>query len=144
MVITELAKLHMYEFYYDVLQPFFGYQNLELCMTDTDSLLIKVTIPEEKIRENPDYNIYNAISEINRDYGCPIDTNGFSAETLHKYNILSTNNSRIGYFKSETGEKPIYKFVGLRAKAYSYRLASDSVEDKHMRLKGVGKSAIKI
>lgn len=143
MVITELAKLHMYEFYYDVLQPFFGYQNLELCMTDTDSLLIKVTIPEEKIRENPDYNIYNAISEINRDYGCPIDTNGFSQETLQKYNILSTNNSRIGYFKSETGEKPIYEFVGLRAKAYSYRLASDGVDDKHMRLKGVGKSAIK-
>ena len=50
----------------------------------------------------------------------------------------------IGYFKSETGEKPIYEFVGLRAKAYSCRLASDGVEDKHMRLKGVGKSAIKI
>ena len=45
MVITELAKLHMYEFYYDILQPFFGYQNLELCMTDTDSLLLKKKNP---------------------------------------------------------------------------------------------------
>ena len=70
----------MHEFYCDVLQPFFDYQNLKLCMSDTDSLLIKVTTPEEKIRENPDYNIYNAVSEINHDYRCFIDINGLFAE----------------------------------------------------------------
>ena len=42
MVITEFVKLHMYEFYYDVLHSFFGWQNIKLCMTDTDSLLSKL------------------------------------------------------------------------------------------------------
>ena len=42
---------------------FFGMQNLKLCMTDTDSLFVKVTIPPEKLKENPEYNIYDAISE---------------------------------------------------------------------------------
>ena len=143
MVITELAKLHMYEFYYDILQPFFGWQNLELCMTDTDSLFLKVTIPAEKLAENPNYDIYNAIADINRDYGCPIDTSGFSPETVSKYNIPSYNNSRIGYFKSETGDRPIHEFVGLRAKAYSYRIWGEGPDAKHLRLKGVGKAAIK-
>ena len=63
---------------------FFGMQNLKLCMTDTDSLFVKVTIPPEKLKENPEYNIFNAIADINRDYGCPIDTSGFSTETLTK------------------------------------------------------------
>ena len=40
--ITELAKLHMFEFYYDVLMDHFGKDNLRLCMTDTDSLLCEV------------------------------------------------------------------------------------------------------
>ena len=40
--ITELAKLHMFEFYYDVLMDHFGKDNLRLCMTDMDSLLCEV------------------------------------------------------------------------------------------------------
>ena len=139
MVITELAKLHMYVFYYDILQPFFGWQNFELYMTDTDSLFLKVTI----LTEDPNYDIFNAIADINRDYGCLIDTSGFSPETVSKYNIPSYNNSRIGYFKSETGDRLIHEFIGLRAKAYSYRIWGEESDAKHLRLKGVGKAAIK-
>ena len=58
-------------------------------MTDTDPCLLKVTIPEEKIRENPEYSICNAIAEINCDYGCPVDTNEFSVKTLSKYGTSS-------------------------------------------------------
>ena len=35
--VLELSKLHMYETYYDVLQPYFGEKNLHLHYMDTDS-----------------------------------------------------------------------------------------------------------
>ena len=41
-VITELAKLHMYRFYYDQVIPSWGYDNIELLMTDMDSLMLEI------------------------------------------------------------------------------------------------------
>ena len=77
--ITELAKLHMYEFYYDVLQEHFGWENLKLCMTDTDSLMVEVTLPKERIEAKtanmPEgqkkWDIYDEIREIQENYDCP-------------------------------------------------------------------------
>ena len=48
-----------------------------------------MTNPEEKIRENPEYSIYNVIAEINCDNGCPVDTNEFSIEALSKHSTSS-------------------------------------------------------
>ena len=47
--ILELSKLHMYETYYDKLQPFFGQENLKLHYIDTDGMILimkteKITI----------------------------------------------------------------------------------------------------
>ena len=38
--ILELSKLHMYETYYDTLQPYFGHENLQLHFIDTEGLTL--------------------------------------------------------------------------------------------------------
>ena len=40
--VLELSKLHMYETYYDKLQPYFGKKNLHLHYMDTDSFILSV------------------------------------------------------------------------------------------------------
>ena len=40
--ILDLAKLHLYRYYYDVLKAAFVPDELELLMTDTDSLIFSV------------------------------------------------------------------------------------------------------
>ena len=40
--ILELSKLHMYETYYDTLQPYFSQENLELHYIDTDGLILSM------------------------------------------------------------------------------------------------------
>ena len=41
--ILELSKLHMYETYYDTLQPFFGQENLQLHYIDNDGMIMSMT-----------------------------------------------------------------------------------------------------
>ena len=139
--ITELAKLHMYEFYYDVLQEHFGWENLKLCMTDTDSLMVEVTLPKERIEAKtanmPEgqkkWDIYDEIREIQENYDCPIDTSTFQRAVVTSKNIKGEHNKKHGYFKSETGSSLIKEFVGLRAKCYSYLIQDDP--EFHMRCK---------
>ena len=38
--ILELRKFHMYEIYYDNLQPYFGQENLQLHYIDTDVMIL--------------------------------------------------------------------------------------------------------
>ena len=40
--ILELSKLHMYETYYDTLQPYFGQENLQLHYMDCDSFVLSI------------------------------------------------------------------------------------------------------
>ena len=40
--VLELSKMHMYENYYDKLQPYFGEKNLHLHYMDTDSFILSV------------------------------------------------------------------------------------------------------
>ena len=40
--ILELSKLHMYETYYDNLQPYFGQENLQLHYIDTDGMILSM------------------------------------------------------------------------------------------------------
>lgn len=131
--ITELAKLHMYEFYYDVIIDHFGADFVELCMTDTDSLLLNIKT----------LDIYKDIAEIQHKYDCPIDTSNFDETIIELYNIEGKHNKEVGYFKSETGSDRIREFVGLRAKVYSYLMEGEDDETgQHLRAKGVGKGAL--
>ena len=38
----ELVKLHMFHFYYDMVIPHWGRDNVKLLMTDTDSLTLEI------------------------------------------------------------------------------------------------------
>ena len=40
--ILELSKLHMYETYYDTLQPYFNQENLKLHYMDCDSFILSI------------------------------------------------------------------------------------------------------
>ena len=40
--ILQLSKLHMYETYYDTLQPYFGQDNLQLHYVDTDGMFLSM------------------------------------------------------------------------------------------------------
>ena len=40
--ILELSKLHMYETYYDTLQPYFGQENLQFHYIDTDGMILSL------------------------------------------------------------------------------------------------------
>ena len=40
--ILKLSKLHMYETYYDEIQPYFGQENIQLHFLDTDGIVISM------------------------------------------------------------------------------------------------------
>ena len=40
--VLELSKLHMYETYYDKLQPYFGQEKIQLHYIDTDAFALSV------------------------------------------------------------------------------------------------------
>ena len=120
--VLELSKLLMYEFYYDILQPYFGEKNLELLYMDTDSFVLKIKTDDlnrdlYKLRESFDFSNY------------PKDHPLFD----------STKKKIPGYFKDELGGEEMIEFIALRSKMYAFR-TKDSEEKK---LKGISKHVIK-
>ena len=57
--ILELSKLHMYEFYYDVLKPKYD-KHVALSYTDTDSYVIDVKTEDlyEDLQQLNDYGFF--------------------------------------------------------------------------------------
>ena len=113
--ILELAKHFMYEAYYEIIKPALGPETSVL-MSDTDSLFLKTTA------SNP----HERLSSI-------LDTSNFS-KSHPMYS--PSRKSKLGYFKSETGELPVTKFVGLRAKCYTFSTEKSS----EVKLKGISKA----
>lgn len=112
-VVTELSKLHMYKFLYDVLYPRFGRENVQLCYTDTDSFVLEFT-------HEPGAGGIPAITA-----------------QIEDYMALGERSGQTGFFKSETGVTPIKEFVCLRAKVYSMLLEND---EEITRAKGVNRA----
>ena len=83
--ILELSMLHMYETYFDTLQPYFGHENLQLQYIDTDSLFLS------KKTENITEDLKN-LEDI-FDFNKPDET----------HELFSKKNKKdIGKFKVET------------------------------------------
>ena len=59
--ILDLAKLHLYHYYYDVLKPAFVPDEIELLMTDTDSLIFSVNCENffDKYKKLPLFDFSN-------------------------------------------------------------------------------------
>lgn len=131
VTVTELAKLHMFEFYYDVLWEHF--KDLKLLMTDTDSLAVEICTNDD---------IYQEIYRIQAFYDCPLDTSTLSQDIITKYSISGVHNKQVGYFKLEVDPLVIQEFVGLRPKVYSM-LEMDNPEP-HMRSKGTPRESMEL
>ena len=111
--VLDLSKLHMYETYYDKLQPYFGEKNLHLHYMDTDSFILSVNT-----------------KDIIRDFKNLEDTFDFS-----NYSVKETK--VIGKFKIETPRNIWFdEFVCLRSKMNSFKHGDNSKN----KLKGVSKS----
>jgi len=127
--ILELSKLHMFHFFYEVIQPFYGVGKVKLLMTDTDSLMLKI--------ETEDF--YKDMPKIGMKY---FDVSKFP-DNHPIYNIKNeegvavgvANKFKLGCFKLETGAAQITEFIGLKSKVYSY-ICDDDGHDS-FRAKGV-------
>ena len=122
--ILEFAKLVMYQFYYDCLLPKFG-DRMRLCFTDTDSLICHIE------SENLDGELHDIANEW-------LDTSNFDQE--HPL-YSTTNQCKLGKFKSETGSRLPLEFVGLRSKMYS--LDTPEGTRSFRKAKGVPKTYVK-
>jgi len=101
--VLEESKLLMYTFHYEVMIPLVGWENLKVCMTDTDSLLYLMS-------NLPDLN--EKLLQIRDEW---LDTS--SLPKHHPlYSKTTVNNKKIpGKFKDETLGEVICRFRGLRA-----------------------------
>ena len=123
--ILELSKLHMYETYYDVLQPYFGQENLQLHYVDTDGMFLSMKTKDiiKDLKNLEDIFDFSNLDE--------------------NHELFSNKNKKvIGKFKIETPKNIcIDEFVCLRSKAYSFK-CKDNNEDKN-KIKGISKSQSK-
>ena len=123
--ILELSKLHMYETYYDTLQPYFDQENLKLHFIDTDGMILSMKT-KDIIKD------LKKIEDI------------FDFSNLDKnHELYSEKNKKvIGKFKIETPKNFwIDEFICLRSKAYSFKCKNND-ENKN-KIKGNSKSQSK-
>ena len=121
--VLELSKLLMYKTYYDILQPYFGQENIKLHYMDCDSFVLSIETE----------NIINDLKNLgDLFYFSNLDKN---------HEILSNKNKKVvGKFKIETPENIwIDEFVALRSKCYAFKCGNNSKN----KLKGVSKSQSK-
>ena len=121
MAILDHSKIHMYSFYYDVLKPKYN-DDIKLVYTDTDSYVIKVDTDD----------LYEDFKEIN-------DYMDFSDYPIERPIHDKTNKKVLGKFKDEMNGKIITHFIGLKPKAYCYKVYGD--EKEHKKSKGVVKES---
>ena len=123
--ILELSKLHMYETYYDTLQPYFGQENLQLHYVDTDGMILSMKT-KGIIKDLKNLEDIFDFSNLDK-----------------KHELYSEKNKKvIGKFKIETPKNIIIdEFVCLRSKAYSFKCKNND-ENKN-KIKGISKSQSK-
>ena len=123
--ILELSKLHMYETYYDTLQPYFGQENLQLHYIDTDGMILSI---KTQNNNNDLKNLADIFDFSNLD---------------ENHEIFSEKNKKVvGKFKIETPKiNWIDEFVCLRSKAYSFK-CKDNIGIKN-KIKGISKAQSK-
>lgn len=104
--VLEISKVFMYSFWYKTLGPLFGWKNLTLLMTDTDSLLFVMRGKKmyDMINENEQFKAMFDFSEL--------------PESHPLYD--AKNRKLLRFFKDECKGHPLIKFCGLAAKMYAY------------------------
>ena len=120
--ILDIAKHHMYSFYYDYLIPMYGYQNIQMIYTDTDSFYLS-------IKRQPQF--YMDILQ-NEHY---FDRSGYKVDHF----LYSNKRKReLGLMKDVHAQDTISEIVCLRAKMYAVK--TDNNED--IKAKGLKKTIL--
>ena len=125
--ILELSKLHMYETYYDTLQPYFRQENIQLHYMDCDSFILSIK-SENIIKDLKNLEDIFDFSNIDENH-----------------ELYSEKNKKVlGKFKIETAKNIfIDEFIALGSKMYAFKCKDkDKKEDKN-KLKGISKSQSK-
>ena len=120
--ILELSKLHMYETDYDILQPYFSQENLQLHYLDTDGMILSMKTKD----------IIEDLESLE---------NIFDFSNLDENHELFSNKNKkvIGKFKIETPKNIwIDEFVCLRSKAYSFKC--NDHDENNNKIKGISKT----
>ena len=120
--ILELSKILMCEFYYDYAQPKYD-EKAKRCYMDTDGFIVYIKA----------YDIYE---DIAKDVEIRFDTN-YEIECNSIDKPLPKNKKVIGLMKDELVRTVITKFVGVRAKTYSYLIHDGSKDKKAKGTKNV-------
>ena len=118
--VLELSKLLMYETYYDILQPYFEQEKIQLHYMDCDSFVLSIETE----------NIINDLKNLEK---------LFDFSNLDKNHELFSNKNKkvVGKFKIETPKNIwIDEFVALRSKCYAFKCGDNSKN----KLKGISKS----
>lgn len=111
--ILELSKYVMYNYYYNICQPYCQSKGIDmkLLFTDTDSLCIEFSSTNSSADiEDWYYNEYNVDLKNEMDMSVWKD---------HK-NYDKSNEMIMGKMKCETGTKLIEEFIGLASKVYCF------------------------
>ena len=120
--ILELSKLHMYEIYYNILQPYFGQEKLQLHYVDTDGMILSMKLKDimKDLKKLEDIFDFSNLDE--------------------NHDLFSDRNKKvIGKFKIETPKNIwIDEFVCLRSKAYSFKCKNN--DESKNKIKGISKS----
>ena len=108
--VLEKSKFLLYEVYYDILQPYFGLENLQLHYLDTDKFLLSVKTKDffENLENLEDLFDF---SNLNENYE----------------KVSKKNKEVIGKVKIESPKNIwIDEFVCLRSKMYSFKCGGDT------------------
>ena len=106
--ILEMSKLHMFKFYYEVIQPEYGTENVKILEIDTDGIIFAFhnIDPFDFMLRNERY----------------FDTSNYpGAHALYS----TKNKQKPGLFKNEYPAKCIQEFIGLKSKMYSLQFTDD-------------------
>lgn len=126
--ILELSKHFMYDTWYNVIQPYFGVNNLIFGLTDTDSWIFSVRTK----------NLNNDLKNLAHYFD-------FSNYDPNHSLYSPDNKNALFFFKDEMqGKQKITKFCGLRSKCYSFKYKSEKNKEEEKKVcKGVNRVAIK-
>jgi hypothetical protein len=112
--ILDLSKMHMFDFYYNVMKKHFG-NRVRVAYTDTDSLVLRIEtkdITQELL--HPDLNQHFDFSNYPKD---------------HK--LYSTQNKGVvGKFKDELAGMCMEEFIALRSKMYAFKYRKEGKDPK--------------
>ena len=115
--VLELSKFLMYESYYDILQPYFIQEIIQLPYMDTDSFVLSV-------------NTNDIIKDLKK-----LEDIFYFSNLVETHELFSNKNKQVwGKLQIETPIKNwIDEFICLRSKMYAFKCGDDSKK----KLKGI-------